>query len=253
MQLQQPSHTRAFAAFLSVPLSGRVRAILCTAVLLIAASYWFPLWRIGMTAPQYPDGLALDIYSWRIDSGHGGRDLAEINILNHYIGMRRIVREELIDLNWLPFAFGVLILLVLRAAVLGTVRTLVDLSVLTGYLCTFALFRFVWMLRDFGHNLDEKAPMDIEPFTPAIVGIKQVANFTTHSWPMPGTWMIAAFVCLLWLVTAKVLWDGWRAGFTSMTNRRALDGGLALADPAFGRVAPRRPGASDLVSPPQQR
>lgn len=208
MNLQNNPGARSFFDFLSVPLAGRVRWLLAAAVVPIALSYWFPLWRISMKAPQYPKGLALDIYSWRLSSGHGGRDLDEINILNHYIGMRRIVREELVDLNWLPFAFGVLLLLVLRAAALGTVRTLVDLSVLTGYLCAFALFRFMWMMHDFGHNLDEKAPMNVEPFTPAILGTKQVANFATQSWPLAGSWLIGIFVGGLWLVTAKVLWDG---------------------------------------------
>jgi hypothetical protein len=206
-----PPAAPPFFACLGAALGTRTRWLLCALIVPIVLSYWVPLWRISMVAPQYPKGLKLDIYSWRILGGREGRDLDEINILNHYIGMRRIVREELVDLNWLPFAFGILLLLVLRAAVLGTVRTLVDLSVLTGYLLLFALFRFVWMLRDFGHNLDEKAPMDVEPFTPAIVGTKQVANFVTHSWPQAGSWLLAAFAAGLWLVTAKALWDAWRA------------------------------------------
>ena len=209
--LPQQTDGPQFFACLGTALSVRARWLLCAMTAPVLASYWFPLWRISMIAPQYPKGLWLDIYSWRILGGHGGRDLDEINILNHYIGMRRIVREELIDLNWLPFAFGVLVLLVLRAAVLGTVRTLIDLSVLTAYLCAFGLFRFVWMLRDFGHNLDEKAPMDVEPFTPAVLGSKQVANFVTHSWPHAGAWLLAAFTAGLWLLTAKVVWDSWRA------------------------------------------
>ena len=207
MKLQTDSGVPAFFARLSVPLAGRVRWVLCATIVPIVLSYWFPLWRISMKAPQYPKGLALDIYSWRLVGGNQGRDIDEINILNHYIGMRHIVREELVDLNWLPFAFGILVLLVLRAAALGTVRTLVDLSVLTGYLCLFALFRFVWMLREFGHDLDGRAPMDVEPFMPAIVGTKQVANFVTQSWPLAGSWLIAVFACSLWLVTAKVLWE----------------------------------------------
>lgn len=211
MSLQTNPGTRSFFDFLSVPLAGKVRWVLCATTIPLALSYWFPLWRISMKAPQYPKGLTLDIYSWRLGGGHDGHDLDEINILNHYIGMRRIVREELVDLNWLPFAFGVLLLLLLRTALLGTVRTLIDVSVLTGYLCAFALFRFVWMMRDFGHNLDEKAPMNVEPFTPAILGSKQIANFMTQSWPLGGSWLIGVCTCGVWLVTAKVLWDGWRS------------------------------------------
>lgn len=93
-----------------------------------------------MVAPQYPKGLWLDIFSWKLVGGHEGRDLDEINILNHYIGMKRIDRyDELVDLNWLPIAYGGLALLLLRAALLGSVRTLVDMTVLSTYVCTFAL------------------------------------------------------------------------------------------------------------------
>jgi hypothetical protein len=208
MTLQSNPGARGFFEFLSVPLSSRVRWLLLLFAALILASYWLPLWRISMFAPQYPKGLFLDIYSWKLSGGNEGRDLDEINILNHYIGMRRIVREELVDLNWLPFGFGVLVLIALRTALLGTIRTLIDLAVLTGYACGFAMFRFVWMLHSFGHELDEKAPMNIPPFTPAILGKKQVANFVTQSWPLPGSWLILAFAAGIWVVMAIALWEG---------------------------------------------
>jgi hypothetical protein len=124
--------------------------------------------------------------------------------------MKPITRQELRDLDWMPFGLAAMALLALRAALLGNVRQLVDMAVLTGYVCTFALVRFVWMLFTFGHDLDERAPMDIEPFTPAIVGTKQVANFHTASWPLPGTWLIGAFAVGLWALTAYALWDGYR-------------------------------------------
>ena len=40
-----------------------------------------------MFAPQYPDGLRLDIYSHKLEGGSSGQDVKEINVLNHYIGM----------------------------------------------------------------------------------------------------------------------------------------------------------------------
>ena len=40
-----------------------------------------PLWRIGMEAPQYPNGLTVDICPYKLESGHEGNDLREINIL----------------------------------------------------------------------------------------------------------------------------------------------------------------------------
>ena len=50
-------------------------------------SFLFPLWRISMKAPQYPDGLYMDIWSYQLTGGNDGHDIVEINTLNHYIGM----------------------------------------------------------------------------------------------------------------------------------------------------------------------
>ncbi|MCC6785845.1 MAG: hypothetical protein IT457_23560 [Planctomycetes bacterium] len=214
MKLQNNPGARTFFEFLDVPLTSRVRWALVALAVLIGLSYLFPLWRISMVAPQYPKGLWLDIFSWKLVGGHEGRDLDEINILNHYIGMKRIDRYELVDLNWLPIAYGGLALLLLRAALLGSVRTLVDMTVLSAYVCTFAFGRFVWMLYKFGHELDPTAPMDVEPFTPALIGSKQIANFTTSSWPLPGAWLLGVFFGGLVLVTLLALRDGRRSAQT---------------------------------------
>lgn len=210
MTFQTNPGARTFFEFLEVPLTTKIRWTLVALAVVIAVSYWFPLWRISMVAPQYPKGLTLDIYSWRLDGGNQGRDIAEINILNHYIGMKQIVREEMVDLNWLPIALGVTLLLLLRSALLGSVRTLIDMAVLSTYLCGFAFARFLWMLYSFGHDLDPRAPMDVEPFTPAVVGTKQIANFKTSSWPLPGAWCLMLFFAGLAVVTLLALRDGRR-------------------------------------------
>jgi hypothetical protein len=174
-----------------------------------------------MEAPQYPEGLHLDIYSYRLEPGNDGRDLGEINILNHYIGMQTITRDELRDLDWIPFALGGLALLALRAAVIGNVRSMIDMSVLTAYVTLVAIARFVYMLYSFGHQLDPAAPMDVEPFTPAIVGVKQVANFTTYSFPRTGSFLIGAFAIGLWAATLESLHAGRReARLTSQAGVR---------------------------------
>ena len=63
-----------------------------------------------MLAPQYPQGLTLDIYAHKVEGGRNGADIQEINTLNHYIGMKHLDRAQLSDLDWLPFGFGVLAL-----------------------------------------------------------------------------------------------------------------------------------------------
>jgi len=144
-------------------------------------------------ATQYPEGLYVDIYPYKIEGGKEGRHLQEINTLNHYIGMHRIDRTALSDLDWLPFALGALVLLTLRVAAIGTVRSLVDLSVVTGYVLLFSLARFAYRLYLFGHDLAPEAPVKVAPFMPAMLGTKQIANFTSTSLPQLGTLWVGLF------------------------------------------------------------
>lgn len=182
-----------FYQFLDRPLFGWSRVALALLVIPIILALGQPLWRISMQAPQYPKGLYLDIYAHTVESGNDNNDLKEINILNHYIGMKTIDRAELSDLDWIPFALVALVLLTLRCAAIGNVRTLVDLAVMTGFIGAFSMFRFVYKLYSYGHNLDPTAPIKVEPFTPAIFGSKQIANFTTSSFPQTGSYLIALF------------------------------------------------------------
>ena len=116
-----------FELFLNEPIRFGARILLAFMVLPLVLSFAQPLWRITLHAPQYPSGLHMDIYAYKLDGGHDGHDIEEINELNHYIGMHRIDRSAFQDLDWLPFAIGLLAFLALRTAVIGNVRTLIDL------------------------------------------------------------------------------------------------------------------------------
>jgi len=186
-----------FYAFLDRPLLGWGRILLLVAVIPLALAFTQPLWRISMDAPQYPNGLWMDVYTYKLDGGNHGQHIAEINTLNHYIGMHKIDRTALSDLDWLPFALGVLLLLTLRVAAVGNVRALIDLVVMTFYVSAFAFARFVYKLYVYGHDLDPTAPVRVAPFMPAVVGSKQVANFTTHSMPKGGSALMAAFAAVI--------------------------------------------------------
>ena len=57
-------------------------ALLVARVLLLA-SLFVPYWQMTLKAPQYPQGLHVRAYLDRLEG-----DVAEIDSLNHYIGMR---------------------------------------------------------------------------------------------------------------------------------------------------------------------
>lgn len=200
-----------FWEYLDAPLRGRGRILLVLLVVPLLLSFAFPLWRISMKAPQYPSGLAMDIYSYQLVGGNDGHDVQEINTLNHYIGMHQITREELRDLDWMPFGLIAMALLALRAALLGNVRTMIDLSMIAAYVSAVAFGRFVWMLWEFGHHLDPKAPVKVAPFMPVVIGEKQIANFLTQSMPQLGSLLMGTFTIGVWGITAWYLWTGRRA------------------------------------------
>ncbi|MFN0064239.1 MAG: hypothetical protein ACKVPX_17160 [Myxococcaceae bacterium] len=191
------SRLDAFYNFLNRPLFPKARVLLAMAVVPLALALMQPLWRIAMTAPQYPRGLEMNIYAYKLEGGNDGADINEINTLNHYIGMHKLDAAAAADLDWIPFALGAILLLALRAAVIGNVRHVLDLFVVTGYLSAFAFGRFVYRLWVFGHDLDPRAPVHVEPFMPVILGHKTVANFEVYSYPLLGSYLVTAYVLVL--------------------------------------------------------
>ncbi|MCA9771697.1 MAG: hypothetical protein KC466_04765, partial [Myxococcales bacterium] len=75
----------SFFEFLDQPIRVWARVLLALLVVPLALSFTVPLWNIYMKAPQYPEGLSLDIYLHKLEGGNDGHDITEINTLNHYI------------------------------------------------------------------------------------------------------------------------------------------------------------------------
>lgn len=205
-----PLYLAQFYEFLDRPVSKPVRVVLALLVIPLALSFTQPLWRISMEAAQYPSGLYMDIHAYKVEGGNGGQHLQEINTLNHYIGMRKLDEAAFADTAWIPFALGALFIFALRIAAIGNIRGLVDLVVMTAYISLFAFGRFVYMLYTFGHHLDPQAPMKVQPFMPAVLGSKKIANFTTHSFPALGSILLGTFVGGLLLLVAWELLSGRR-------------------------------------------
>jgi copper chaperone NosL len=198
---------QGFYEVLGRPIAFWSRWVLAIAVVPLLLSALQPLWRIHFGAPQYPEGLDLFVYSYTIEGGNGGHDLPEINVLNHYVGMKALDPAEFAELDFIPFAIGALALLALRAAAIGDVRALIDLAVLTGYFGLFSLGRFVYMLYTYGHHLDPKAPIRMEGFMPPVLGTREIGNFSVASLPGEGTVLVAAFALAVMALAAwHVAW-----------------------------------------------
>jgi len=184
--------------FLNKRLNALSRFWILIAVGCLAASFFFPLWHIHLVAPQYRDGLDLWIYGHQLIGGNEGQDLVEINLLNHYIGMQEISEADFFEMQIIPFTIGFFILFGLRAVVFGAMSNLIDHLALFFYFSIFSLTTFVYRLYSYGHDLDPKAPINPDPFWPALIGTKQIANMTQTSLPGGASYLLAvALVCLL--------------------------------------------------------
>lgn len=189
------------------PIPDRGRLLMVAGAALLAISIFLPLWQIHLVAPQYQEGLDLYIYSHKLEAGNDGQDLTEINGLNHYIGMAPIEEEDFTEMRFIPFLLGGFALLALRAAFFGKVAAAIDTLVLFAYFGAFSMWRFYYQLYTYAHNLDPRAPMNIDPFTPVLIGWKQIANFKQYSFPREGSaLLLGATICF-----AGAIWMGVRS------------------------------------------
>jgi hypothetical protein len=183
--------------FLERPLDLAPRLLMLVAVVCLAATFFFPLWNLTMFAPQYPDGLRLDIYSHTLQGGNAGQDVKEINVLNHYIGMRDIAQADFTEFKWMPFVIGGLGLLILRGIAIGTTASLLDVTMLFVYFGAFSLWSFGYKLYRYGHDLAPSAAVKVDPFMPPMFGYQRIANFEVYSYPQLASYAMALGLLLL--------------------------------------------------------
>lgn len=185
--------------FFELPLTLKSRILILVAVLVLVPSFLFPLWNMTFYSNQYTDGLVLHIYSYQLEGGKTPNrdDLREINSLNHYIGMRPLLESDFSEFTWVPLVIGLLMILALRAMVLGKISNLVDVFVLFTYFGLFSMWSFYHRLYMYGHNLDPMASIKVQPFTPPVFGSKQIANFMVNSYPGFASYCLFAFAFLL--------------------------------------------------------
>lgn len=212
--------SRTFFEFLDIPLTGVTRVLLALLVAPLLLGFALPLWRLELTTPQHADPLRLAISSWRLEAGDDGRDLERINAIHRDLGMKELSRAELRDLDWLPFALGGLVLLGLRTSLLGNVRTLVDLAVLSGYVILFALLRFLWVMRELGSDVDPAAPGYQGPVGLAL-GTRRIGDVTVQSYPGAGSVCLLVFAVGVWIAMVWSLWDGRRRSRAAKEAARA--------------------------------
>lgn len=181
-------------------MSKKNRILFFISLLLMTASAFLPIWRIEIWAPQYPEGLAMQI---KLNAMTG--NVEQVNILNHYVGMKHIVPTEIPELKIVPPLFAGLLLLGLVVLFLnrqGAGRAWFTALVFGALLGIADLYRWGY---DYGHNLNPEAPIKIPgmSYQPPLIGHKTLLNIDSYSVPDIGGYLIAiamglAFIAFFW-------------------------------------------------------
>lgn len=170
------------------------RALTLGAAVAFALAMVSKLWGMVLVSTFYYDGLKLNIYATKATG-----DLSELNILNHYIGMMNI-DNTLTEFRWIPWVFGLIVLLSLvmtiwpkrQVLISGTVLTLVGLGAMGG--------DFYYRLYQYGHDFVPDAAIKVPGFTPKIMGHYMLANFdVTTNFGWGG---LFAFIGVIFLLIA---------------------------------------------------
>lgn len=174
-------------------------ALLIAAAAVLAISTFLPYWRMRLNAPQYPNGLFVTVYV-----SHMEGDVAEIDGLNHYIGMRPLDEAAQFEKSISIVAVIAVVLLVLAAIFVHTKWvTLLTLPALLFPVIFLADLQF-WMA-NFGQNLDPTAPLSssVDPFVPPVLFEGKIAQFSTWAQPSIGLWL--AIVASVLIIVGLVL------------------------------------------------
>ncbi|EMY80081.1 hypothetical protein pgond44_13591 [Psychroflexus gondwanensis ACAM 44] len=158
----------------------------------------FPLWSITLEAPQYPSGIGMYINLDGLE-GHEKHDIQNIDGLNHYIGMRKLPKQdEMWEFSVFPKVIGGMAILGILIGLLGLFKKVsykwfLGWLVLMTVLGVMGIFDFNAWMTDYGTNLDPKAIMkmtdeDGNPlsYKPPLFGSRDILNFTAHSYPAIG-------------------------------------------------------------------
>jgi copper chaperone NosL len=167
----------------------------------LIAVFFLPAWRIDLFAPQYPEGLTMNIWI----NGLSG-DVDVINGLNHYIGMKHITVAMFPEFRFLPYVVVFFMVLGMLVAITGKRKFLLAYLVLTAIGGAAAMYDFYQWGYDYGHNLDPNAPIQVPglSYQPPLIGHKRLLNFDAYSFPDVGGWVVIGAAVLAFMVW---LWE----------------------------------------------
>ena len=166
-----------------------------------------PIWAVSLEAPNYPkeafpEGIPVFFHF----DGFSG-EVHEMNTINHYIGMDPMWRGGRLEREIGAYALLFLVLAMIYFIAYNKKWTIYPMLIPVVLPLLF-IADYAYWLYWFGHNLHDWGAFNIKPFMPTVFGDGKVAQFTTHSYPTIGFYLIIAisfFSLLAFFSKAKAL------------------------------------------------
>ncbi len=173
------------------------RVFFIAAGIMLIVAVFVPIWQIALFAPQYPDGVFMYIYSNKIGGATEGT-LQNVNILNHYVGMKPIVPDSIPELKLIQPILGAFAIAAFILAYLNKKRGYLIWWIALVIVLLIGFYDFYLWEYNYGHDLDPNAPMIFEGATyqPPLLGRKEILNFEVYSLPQVGGYLLFAAVIL---------------------------------------------------------
>ncbi|HEX9649059.1 MAG TPA: hypothetical protein VGA21_00750 [Cyclobacteriaceae bacterium] len=154
---------------------------------LLFALFIFPLWKITLTAPQYPEGISMYIWINKI-TGDTEYTLQNINILNHYVGMKYIVPDEFAEFKYFPIIVAGMAVIGMILSFFKNKKLAIGWLVVLLFMGCLGIYDFYLWEYDYGHNLSPTAPIKVPgmAYQPPLLGSKMLLNFKADSYPYWG-------------------------------------------------------------------
>jgi copper chaperone NosL len=164
------------------------RFLMILAAILLVFLFYFPIWQITLFAPQYPGGITMYIWINKI-TGETPGTLQNINILNHYVGMKFIEPDTIPELKYFQYVIGAMGFIALVIAYINKKPLYLAWGILFIILGAAGIFDFYLWEYDYGHNLSSTAPIKVPGmvYQPPLFGKKMLLNFTAYSYPSWGS------------------------------------------------------------------
>lgn len=205
------------------------RVIIAIGSLAMCILFFVPAWSIYLIAPQYPEGLSMQIWLYKITG-----QVEIINGLNHYIGMKHIKAEMFPEFSFLVYILGFFVLFGLAIAISGNRKLLFVYLVLSAIGGVAALVDFYMWGYDYGHNLDPTAAIQVPglSYQPPVIGHKKLLNFDSYSYPDTGGWVVVAVTTLFFLIWFME-WRKHKKQKVMIPNRKMISVSTALITVLF--------------------